>query len=457
MQSNKTTKTGELIQFVSKLDYGAIPEKTRQRAKELILDYIGVTYMGSTLEWSRILRELVLDEGSDAVSTIIGGKRSSMRNAALANGSAAHGIELDDTHDESLSHPGAVIISSAFAVAEARDASGEAFLTAIVSGYDAMGRIGSPTGDRIIKQGFHPTAQFGVFGATTAAGRLLGLDTEKLERAFGIAASMSSGVMKFAEDPSGTMIKRMHAGLPSERGVLAAQLASRGFTGPNNAIDGRYGFATVFAGSPDLTRMTEGLGKEFEIDSISIKLYPCCRMFHSLIEAITECRDQPNFDAGKIAKIETVGPQNMVDGHLERRPTSTMAAQYSLPYTVAVAVTADASDPRSFSEGMMHDSEVLSIADKVVPVVDPTFDSMYPKRVSTRAVFHMQNGQTIEATVLDSKSTPANPISSADVEAKYISRTQDILDRSLQQKIVNAVMSIEKGRNVRQLGALLTK
>jgi hypothetical protein len=211
----------------------------------------------------------------------------------------------------------------------------------MICGYEAMGRIGSVVGNVLIQRGFHPTAQAGVFGATAAAGLVLGLDLTKLTRAFGLASSMSSGSMKFTQDAEGTMIKRMHAGMPSERGVLAAKLAASGFTGPRAAIEGPYGFATIFTGIDNLTRMVDGLGRSFEIDSISIKLYPCCRMFHSLIEAIAECRAMPGFQADQIVSVEAYGPRNMLDGHLEFRPASTMAAQYSLPYTIAAATMLD--------------------------------------------------------------------------------------------------------------------
>jgi 2-methylcitrate dehydratase PrpD len=407
------------------------------------------------MEWSRIVRELVVGEGGLAESTIYGGQRVPARNAALVNGVAAHGIELDDTHDESLSHPGCVIIPAAFSLAEANKTSGIDFLTAMICGYEAMGRIGSVVGNVLIQRGFHPTAQFGVFGAVAAAGRVLSLNLTELTRAFGLAASMSSGSMKFTQDAEGTMIKRMHAGMPAERGVLAAKLAARGFTGPRAAIEGPYGFATIFTGISDLTRMVDGLGSSFEIDSISVKLYPCCRMFHSLIEAIAECRAMPGFRTEQIVSIEAYGPRNMIDGHLESRPMSTMAAQYSLPYTIAAATVLDPASPDSFSLETMQRGDVLAVADKVKPKFSAELEALFPKRVPARVVFEMKDGRRFESTVLDSKSTPQKPIGRSDIIAKFRSITTAVLTPQQQDALIENVQILDRAPNVEAVAALL--
>ncbi|HVV79789.1 MAG TPA: MmgE/PrpD family protein [Pseudolabrys sp.] len=448
-------QTHTLLSHLCALRWEDVPAATRERTKDLVLDHIGVTLFGATMEWSRIVREVVGGEGGVAESTIYGGQRVPARVAALVNGVAAHGIELDDTHDESLSHPGCVIIPAAFTLAEAHRISGTRFLTAMICGYEAMGRIGSVVGNVLIQRGFHPTAQAGVFGATAAAGLVLGLDLTKLTRAFGLASSMSSGSMKFTQDAEGTMIKRMHAGMPSERGVLAAKLAASGFTGPRAAIEGPYGFATIFTGIDNLTRMVDGLGRSFEIDSISIKLYPCCRMFHSLIEAIAECRAMPGFQADQIVSVEAYGPRNMLDGHLEFRPASTMAAQYSLPYTIAAATMLDPADPDSFSVETMQRPDVLAVADKVKPNFSAELEALFPKRVPARVVFEMKDGRKLGSTVLDSRSTPQKPIGRAEIVAKFRSMTNAILSAGHQDALIESVQMLDCAPDVEAVAALL--
>jgi len=453
--SGSQDETAKLLSFVRSIEFDTLPEATRERTKDLVLDHVGVALFGSTMEWSRILQNVVGSEGGVPESTIYGAGRTSARGAALINGSAAHAIELDDTHDESLSHPGAAIIPAALALAEANKVSGAAFLTAVVAGYEAMGRVGSAVAAELLHRGFHPTAQLGVFGATAAAGRVLGLTAQELTRAFGIAASMSSGSLKFTQDAEGTMIKRLHAGMPAERGVLAAKLAAGGFTGPSAAIEGAYGFATIFTGVTDLTRMISDLGGTLEIERISVKLYSCCRMFHSLIEAVADCRAMPGFSADQIASIEAHGPRKMIDGHLEYRPLSTMAAQYSLPYTVAVATLSDPTSPASFSISEMQRPDMLAIADKVQGKFSAEFEALYPKRNSSRVVFEMKDGRKFDSTKLDSRSTPQNPIGRAEMHEKFRSVTRDILSLDQQAALIDCVMSLDRAPSIENLTKLL--
>ena len=211
--------TETLAALASGLRADALPARVIGRAQALVLDHLGVALLGATQPWAAKVRELALAEGGVGESTIYGFGRVPARAAALVNGTAAHAVELDDTHDESLNHPGAVVIPAALAVAEKLDADGRALLAAIVAGYETQCRIGIPLGAAVIARGFHPTATCGVFGATAAAANLMRLDAPTIASAFGTAASMSSGVMQFSGDPSGTMTKRLHGGLPAERGV----------------------------------------------------------------------------------------------------------------------------------------------------------------------------------------------------------------------------------------------
>jgi 2-methylcitrate dehydratase PrpD len=456
MQTNDAA-THALIAAVDAITFERIPGEVVDRTTALILDHLGVSLYGASLEWCRIVRETIGSEGGRCESSIYGGGLTTARNAALINGTAGHAIELDDAHDESLSHPGCVVIPAALAVAEVEGATGAELLAAVVAGYEAQGRIGAALSSSLIKQGYHPTAQIGVFGAATAAAKLLKLREREFTWSFGLAGSMASGIMKFTQDPEGTMVKRLHAGMPAERGILAATLAAAGFTGPRSIIEGDYGYAKIFTDVTDLSRMTSGLGERFEISSISVKLFACCRMFHALIEAIAACRSDPAFATDQIEEIRTFGPANMIDGHLERRPLSPMSAQYSLPYTTAVAVLADASQPASFDKETMGRPDILAMVDKVKAAVDPALEALYPRKYAGRVEFLFKNGRTVERTVLDSRSTPANPVSSSVIEQKFLAVTSGVLSSSRQSQIIEAVMSLHQASDVSELTALLRR
>ena len=447
--------TEALCSFICKLSFVDLPGHVVERSKDLVLDYVGVTLLGATLDWSTRLRNVTLLEQGRQESTVLGYGQVPARAAAMVNGAAAHAVEFDDTHDESLGHPGAVVMSAALAMGEALDASGKNFLAALVAGYEAQCRIGAALGRALIERGFHPTATLGVFGSAAAAGHLIGLSGSSLISALGSAASMSSGVMQFSEDPENTMIKRLHAGLPAERGILAVQLASAGFTGPRGAVEGDFGFARVFAGISQLDRITLGLGHHFEMERISVKLYPCCKQFHALIEAIHACRLRDPFSPDEVVAIEPFGPKSMIDTHMEYRCESMMAAQYSLPYVAAASILLDVSSPLAFEADMRHRVDLLALADKVKPVVDQELQAMYPRRFPAGVRIMLRDGRSLSHAVLDARSSPGNPIGHDDIEKKFRILTGPILRPEQQDEIVGVIARLDTTASVRDLAALL--
>jgi 2-methylcitrate dehydratase PrpD len=449
-------RTATLCAALASLEYERIPSRVTARAKDLVLDHLGVALHASPLPWSQMAREYVLAQGDRPESTVYGYGAALARNAALANATAAHGIELDDTHDESMSHPGAVVIPVALALAEARKSDGRTTLAAIVAGYEAQCRVGAAATEALIAEGFHPTAAAGAFGATAAAGRLLGLNAEQLESAFGLVASMASGTMQFTQDPDGTMVKRLHAGIPAQNGILAAELAARGYRGPRAAIDGRYGFVRVFTRAErNVDRLTRGLGETWEIDGVSIKLYACCRLFHSFIDAMRECRANASWQAADVETVQVLGPNAMYEGRMENRPRSVMSAQYSIPYVAAATLMLDPRDPRSFSEDTMVRPDVLAMIDRVSPEHTPELDRYFPARCPGGVRIRLKSGETVERTVIDSIGTPLQPVDRDGIKDKYRTLVAGLIEPAQQERIADAVFTIDRKDGVETLMALL--
>lgn len=447
--------TRALAEFCTGLRPSSIPAAVVERTKDLLLDHLGVALFGSTLPWSQSVRKVVAEEGARPQSTLYGWGRATPRGAALANGAAAHAIEYDDTHDEAMQHPGCVVIPAALAIGEALDRSGAEVLAAIVGGYEVECRIGATIGAELMRRGFHATAVCGVYGASAAAGMLLRQPTATVVSAFGLGASMSGGVMQFSEDPEGNMIKRLHSGLPSERGVLAALLAGEGFSGPRGAIEGHWGLARVFTGITDLSRATRDLGGALEIERITVKLYPCCKQFHSLIEAIDECRAQQPFAAEDVLGIEALGTRAMIDTHMEYRPRSTMAAQYSLPYVAAAAIALDPRDAASFSAPAFDRPEVLQLAQLVEARIDDALEAHFPRKYPAGVRIRLRGGRELRATVLDALSSPERPIGRAEIQRKFLGATAGVLSSVQQSRLVELVQSFDRDDSARGLTARL--
>ena len=207
-------RTRLLAEEMSGLAYEALAPEDVEQVKHLLLDHVGVAWRGSDMPWSRALASWAATLGNGSGSAIVGTPaRAAPSIAALVNAAAAHGMEFDDTHDESLSHPGAPVIATALAAGTATGAAGEAVIAAIVAGYEVMARAGMAAGAAdIIEHGFHPTALFGGFGAATAAAKLYGLDAAGMAQAWGLVLSAAGGSMQFSQDASGTTVKRLHAG-----------------------------------------------------------------------------------------------------------------------------------------------------------------------------------------------------------------------------------------------------
>jgi 2-methylcitrate dehydratase PrpD len=434
--------TAELAAHVAGLRYETLPRVTIERAKDLLLDHLGVALAGSTSPWSRMVHAQIASEGGRPDSTLLGGGRAPARAAALVNGTAGHANEFDDTFDEGLNHPGCVVMPAALAVAQARHAGGREFLAAVVAGYEAQCRVAAATGGHLLHRGFHPTAACGPFGSAAAASRLLGLGAQALANAWGSAAC-ATGLMRFAEDSTNTTIKRMHGGLPAERGVLAAQLAAAGFLGPQGVIEGPRGFAQAVAGGPPLDRVVQDLGERFELDVVSVKLYSCCKQFHSLVEAIASCRIGTPFLPSDVEAVLVRGTRDMIDSHMDYRPDSDMSAQYSLPYTAAVALILDAGVPESFGPQARARADVRRLADVVTAVEDPRLQAFFPARFPGGVAIRLRDGRTLEAEVIDSESSPARPLSRERVRSKFESLTRDLLPKSTRERIASAVAQLE--------------
>jgi len=421
MPTEAADRTLALAQEVLAIRLDDLDAADRAQLGRLILDHLACVYRGASLSWSRVLADWARRYDGSGRAVIIGSPmRSAPPVAALVNATAAHGLELDDTHDESVSHPGAVVIGAALAVAADRGLGGAALLPAIVAGYEVIARIGAATGaGPMIEDGFHPTALFGSFGAAAAASHLMGHDAGMLGRAFGLALSMAGGSMQFAEDSVATSVKRLHGGYSAHHGVLAAELASAGLAGPARAFDGRYGLCALYGPKPDLGRLERRPGARREIHRVSFKPYPCCRLFHSTIDALEQATDGFTLDLARIRRIRVGGPAILPAQHMQRRPRSVMAAQYSLPHALAAALLHGPRAVEGYAEAAMADGALHRLADRVEAETDPEMEAAFPAHFGSTVTLEIEGGAARHVSVLDSLGTPARPMTLEALVAKF--------------------------------------
>ncbi|MCP5035899.1 MAG: MmgE/PrpD family protein [Actinomycetia bacterium] len=395
------------------------PHLLRQ-AENALLDTVGCILFGGGQPWTKAAHRHGLDTGGDGPCTVIGTNRgTTAAMAAFANGAAAHAFELDDVHEEAISHPGAVVVPAALAMAEQVGATSRALLEAIVIGYEAMGRAGIAVGPAShMLGGFHPTSMSGVFGSAAAASRLLGFEAEQLNHAFGIAATLASGTMEFVS--SGGMAKRIHAARAAEGGVTAAILVANGLEGAMDGLAGTYGFCRVFTDDPQIHLLTERLGQRWMLDEITVKPYAACSDIHPMIQAAAELRAIHGIIPGRIVRIEAEGPtkaatQNDMDGTV-----SVMAAQYSAQFNIAAALLADPSDPATYDPTNLADPAFGDLQAKVVSVTAaPEFDETYAWKMGGRVRITLDDGSVLERTVIGQKGSVHSPLTTAELDQKF--------------------------------------
>ena len=324
------------------------------------------------LPWSRIVIDYAERTGAGGRSHILGrGSTVQAPAAALANGALAHAFELDSlTRPGAGAHPGATVLPPALAVAQEKGADGRALITAFVAGNEVMIRIGRATGHTNEARGFHAPGTTGPFGAAAAAGHLLGLDADAMTNALGIAGSLCGGLLEFARG-NGGMVKRLHLGRASEAGVLAASLAAAGFTGPRTVIEGQFGFLRVFCTAWDEAELTRGLGDEFVVSTTVLKRYPCHATAHAAVKAVRELQAEHGFAGAAIEAIAVTGTERMIERHNIPEPADLMLAQYSIPFSVALALCREARDPESWDESALADPQIRSLARRVQLVPQP--------------------------------------------------------------------------------------
>ncbi|MBI4331891.1 MAG: MmgE/PrpD family protein [Chloroflexi bacterium] len=450
--SSNPTASQQLAEFVTTARFEDLPEEVVGRAKELIIDHLGVSIYGSTTPWARMMVNLVANERAIGGSSIYLSKVKTVpRNAALVNGTTAHGFELDDVLHPV--HSGAVVIPAALAIGEQERASGKELIAAIVLGYEVMARIASAVHDsKFHALGRHGTGVLGAFGAATAAGRLLNLDCRTLVSAIGLAANQHTGLMEFFRE--GTMEKRFFAGKASHDGVLAATMAASGFSAATTSLDGEYGFCRVFDREANLTTIAENLGETFRLMETEIKPYPCCRVIHALVDAalrIAETYDLPPQDIREVLIHGSKGHASSRHAYYEI--PDVMAAQFSIPYCVARALVYHKLWVDDFTPGAIKDPQTLALMPviKVIPDAEMERNREMATWSFRSLSVKLADGKVIEETGREARGSPGSTLFTDDLYRKFGKLGLMVLPGEKVDNIMGLVHSLPQMGDVAEL------
>jgi 2-methylcitrate dehydratase PrpD len=435
--------TGELIAFVQNTHLGRLPGDVVSQAKRCVLDLLGVAIAGSHTSMARASTRFARGQFSPGNATVIGSRaRLSEVGATWVNGICASALDLDDGHRLAMGHPGAAVIPTALAVAETVGAGGADFLAAVVAGYEMAVRI-SVARVPDYKANHYSTGIWGAPGAVASAGKLLGFDRRAFQDALGIAVAhgpfppggpvVLEGMVKEAIGWAGVV------------GCSAAFLAREGYTGSGDMLDrsGRY----------DAGQLVEGLGREYAILKAYFKPYASCRWSHPAIDGALELARDHRLQPGEIEEIHIEGFQQ-IRRLCDYAPATTVAAQYSVPFSLALALSRGRIGPGELIEANLQDEELVGLAQKVRVSVDPHLDRLFPEKTASRVTIRTGRG-AFTATVEYPRGNPENPLSDAELAEKFLWLAVDVVGKEKSRELMGTVERLEQMDNVRELAGLL--
>jgi 2-methylcitrate dehydratase PrpD len=425
---------------VANLTYEQIPDDVRTKAKLILRDAIGNEIAASAIsEPANRVVALVKEWGGAPQSTIIGhGMKVPTPHAALVNAMMGHGIELDDAHGSGLIKAGSVLVPAAVAVAELSGAAGRDVLVGLVAGYDLAIRIAKAINPGHRQRGYHTTGTVSGIGAAALGAKLLGCDAEQIACAIGLACMQSAGIQSYLDDPC--MAKPFSPGKAAFNGVMAAIMASRGFTGPRKALECREGFLNAFTDSVRIDQLNDGLGRHFSIMEVGFKPHAACRYAHGPIDLAQAAYRNDAVRLGTIEKV-VVGMSELAIRQASKPVCPNLnAAMGSTQFGVALALESGANGLKEYWDGYKNPS-VHAGARRVELRAEPAYGLGGRQ---ARIDIALQDGRTVSASSLEPKGEPSNPLSADELEAKFLAMTTMVVDRAHARRISDLVMSVDR-------------
>ncbi len=414
-----------LADYATAARFEDFPASAIAATKRSIFDTVGVMLAGGgpAANSTRVVKMLAGWGGTPSSSVIGHPMRLPAPHAAFANAATAHQYDFDDAHDAGATHPSGNSFSAALALAEERGASGRDLLTATLLGNEVVCRMGIAGEGALYDIAFLWPAITATWGATTAAGRIMGLDADTLQSAYGLTLHQTGTTLECLHRP-GSDVRGLRDGFGARNGVTAACMAEAGLRGDPEALEGKYGFfAAFFNGRYNRERLLGQLGERYEVERITIKPWPSARETHATLQALLEMRERHRLDADAIEKVVMrVGATNLrfcEPAALRRRPAVRMDALCSLPFGAAVALCHGNVRLASFSPEGMQDARVLELAKRITWQADDGL-SKDGTIEGGNVEIHLRSGGVVRHTVRHAMGHPDFPVSDEVVVRKFI-------------------------------------
>ena len=448
---------------------GLSPE-LRREASRRILDVIGNSIAATNQPATQVVNNIVKSWAGPADSFAIGASKLPAAAAALLNGTLAHAMDFDDTHLPSVLHPSASVVPAALAVGSKLGSKPTEVLDAITFGIEVTCRLGMAGFDRklgnsvFFERGFHATSICGTLGSAVAAAMLMKLNADEITSAIGISASMGAGLLE--ANRTGGTVKRMHCGWAAHGGVVAAELAQAGLTGPPTVIEGRFGFMQAYCGDQvNLDEITDGLGSTWVLPDLFFKPYPCNHFTHTGIDAARTLKAK-GVTPDQIVSIDLGVPSPVLRTIAEPReskikPESGYHAAFSGPFTVAAAFYRENGlglFHEDFEDESAHDPQILALAAKVNVNASEECDAIFPFQFPAVLTAHLKDGTSMTEKVLVNRGGPKNPLTDAELALKFESNVRDSLNPDQAREVAHTIFDFATNKtSLADLAVLLER
>lgn len=439
----------QLGAWVSTLRFESLPDDVILATRRRILDVVGLALAGSGTSFGRSTRAGALAMSAPGPCHVLGtGEAATLATAAFVNGALPQALEYDDTHNESIVHMSSPSVAAALALSETRRVSGRDLVTAIAAANEISCRVGCVASGQFHKRGLHPTGLFAPFGVTYGAGKLLGLDAETLASAAGICGSFAAGLLECWVD--GTQTKFLHSGWAAQSGISAASLAASGTTGPARVFEGRFGLFASHLQDPaidrDFDRLTGALGTRWETRNSSFKPYPAAHVIHPYIDAVLRARREHGIAPGDVERIDCPVAAFIVGIVCEPEdeklaPASEAHCRVSLQHTLAEALYFGDLGRTAYEDRRRLHPDVQALAGRVRYHVDPSYPG--PGRFKGAVEIELKGGRRIVEVQEHNLGSPENPMSDAELRAKFDDNAGELLPAAERDELALAIGRVE--------------
>jgi len=396
-----------------------MPAAARTCCEDLLLEVAGLCVAARNRDYIRALLSSVDPGGPCTVLGHPGGYRA--EDAAMINGTAAHGEDFDDTFEGGPVHSGAVVVPAVLAACERFGRDGRAALLGIAAGVETMCRLSLVAPKLIHKAGFHPTSVLGAMAATLGVSAALGMNRKQTVDALGIAGSMAGGIIEYLAE--GAWTKRLHAGWAARIGLHAARIGREGFLGPRTVFEGTHGLFFGFARTAegDFDALTGDFGQTWLLEGITFKPYATGTMNQPYIDCALRLAKK-GFAAEDVAEVFCETAEGYVHRLWEplaskRRPANDYAAKFSTPFNIAVAFVTGNAGFAAFTEATVRDPRILALAAKVRYAVDP--GNPYPKAYTGHVRMTLNDGRVLEERQPHIRGGVHEPLAREEIAGKF--------------------------------------